>query len=261
MPTPDPASVPDSMTVDMTDHGCTFHQIDGSEPSMFQVLGERGSGTNVVRKTIEKNTKLFRTEGLGWKHGFPTMVAIPRDLIVVCVFRNAASWALSMHRRPWHLDPALQGLGFSDFLRSEWRTIVDRPNDFEQIHREIKVPAQPLQYDRHPITGERFSNLFALRRAKIAALIGVRNRDCSFAWVQLETLQSAPEAFVHQLRKAYNVPARRDFFRPVTRHLGSRFKASVKSRPETPSQMSADDLAFLKTNLDLNAEAQLGYTY
>lgn len=245
----------------MTTHGYTFHRLDGDAPTMFQVLGERGCGTNVIRKTIEKNTHLFRTEGLGWKHGFPGMVAIPRDLIVVCAFRHAAAWALSVHRRPWHLDPALQPLGFSDFLRSEWRTIVDRPRDFEQIHPETDVAGQPLQFDRHPLTGKRFENLFALRRAKTAAFMGIANRDCSYAWVQLETLRSGPETFINRFQQAYGVPAYRDFFRPVNRHLGGRFNASVPKRPKTPDQMSDDDMAFLRANLDLDAEAQLGYRY
>ncbi len=257
MTTHDPAK----MAADMDEFGCTIHLNDDSSPSTFQIIGERACGTNVVRKTIEENTKMFRTEGLGWKHGFPTMVAIPRGLIVVCVFRNAVSWALSMHKRPWHLDPELQKLEFSDFLRSEWRTIVDRPTDFEQLHPEIKADGQPLQFDRHPVTGKMFKNLFDLRRAKTAALMGISNRDCSFAWVQLETLQSAPEAFMEYFRQSLDVPAKRDFFRPVTRHLGSRFNSSVRSRPETPTEMSADDLAFLKANLDLEAEAQLGYSY
>jgi hypothetical protein len=252
---------PEKLTADMAEFGCAIRQIDGPSPTMFQVIGERACGTNVVRKTIEKNTKLFRTEGLGWKHGFPTMVAIPNELIAICVFRNAVSWALSMHKRPWHLEPELQKLSFSDFLRCEWRTIVDRPTDFEQLHPEIKAEGQPLQFDRHPITGQRFQNLFELRRLKTAALMGIGNRGCSFAWVQLETLQSAPEAFMEYFRQALDVPAKRDFFRPVTRQLGSRFKASVRTRPETPSQMSADDLAFLKANLDLEAESQLGYRY
>lgn len=43
----------------------------------FQVFGERGSATNLVRKMIEKNLHIVRTESLGWKHAVPHMVAIP----------------------------------------------------------------------------------------------------------------------------------------------------------------------------------------
>jgi hypothetical protein len=58
------------------------------------------------------------SDALGWKHGFAQALAIPADLAVICVTRNAADWALSMHAKPWHAVPALQALAFSDFIRA-----------------------------------------------------------------------------------------------------------------------------------------------
>lgn len=245
----------------MRDRGYAFHRIPGPAPTMFQVLGERASGTNVVRKTIERNSTLFRTEGLGWKHGFPTMVAIPDNLMVVCAFRHAEAWARSMHKRPWHAHPDLQSLPFDQFLRSEWRAIVDRPADFEQIHPEMQVQGAALQYDRHPLTGAAFPNLFALRRAKMEAVLGMANRGCHFAWVQLEALQRDGAAFMADLRAAFDAPARRPEHRAVTQRLGNRFNNSVANRPQTPDSLSDADRAYLRCELDLQAESLLGYQY
>lgn len=250
-----------AMAAQMRATGTFFHRVSATPPRLVQVVGERGSGTNVVRKTIEKNTALIRTEGLGWKHGFPTMVAIPRELLVVCVVRDARAWALSMHKRPWHAHPDMQALPFAEFIRAEWRSIVDRSEDFEQIHPEMQVQGQPLQYDRHPLTGRPFGNLFALRRAKMEAVLGMANRGCDLALIQLETLQRAPEAALDALCRAFGLPAPRDPFRPVTRRMGHRFRHSVKERPETPQEMDAADLAFLKAELDSEVEAALGYAY
>ncbi|WP_373488146.1 hypothetical protein, partial [Blastomonas sp.] len=43
----------------------------------FQVLGERSSGTNFVKRLLGRNSTLRPTEDLGWKHRFPHAAAIP----------------------------------------------------------------------------------------------------------------------------------------------------------------------------------------
>jgi len=228
---------------------------------MYQVLGERASGTNLVRKLIQQNIKVMRTEGLGWKHGFPTMVAIPRNMIVVCAFRNAADWAISMYKRPWHAHPDMQALGFRDFLRAEWRSIVDRPSDFETLHREIDAKGMVLQYDRHPLSGRPFENLFTLRRAKMAAVLGMMNRECHVALVQLEAVQKDTPGFLAAFRDAYGLEAKQEHVRTPTRRLGTNFKPSVRNRAQPPKTLSGEDATFMMSQLDLPNEAALGYRY
>lgn len=249
------------VTGDMQAKGYHFRRIHDDPPDMYQVLGERGSGTNMIRKMIQRNAKIFRTEGLGWKHGFPVMVAIPRDLLVVCAFRNAQDWAISMYKRPWHAHPDMQALSFSEFLRAEWRSIVDRPTDFEMIHPEIKPDGMVLQFDRHPLTGAPFENLFALRRAKMAAVLGMLNRDCHVALVQLEAAQKHAETFMQDFRNAYGLHEKRPEFRMPTRRMGNNFRPSVKDREKAPDALSAEDRAFMLSQLDLETERALGYTY
>ncbi|MDX1781515.1 MAG: hypothetical protein R3256_09350, partial [Thalassovita sp.] len=172
--------------------GTVLRRVNDLPLTQFQVIGERASATNLVRKLIEKNVQIDRTEALGWKHAAPRMPAIPRDFLVVVVVRNAESWALSMHKRPWHLDPRLQVLGFSQFIRSPWRGIVDRPTDFEELRPDIadKVLGEHLQYDRHPITGRLFANLFQMRSVKLASHLGMLNRGCNLMLVKAETVQA-----------------------------------------------------------------------
>ena len=246
---------------DLRGHGYAFHRVSASPPDLFQVMGERGSGTNVIRKLIERNTTAFRTEGLGWKHGFPVMPAIPQRLIVVCVVRDARKWALSMHKRPWHQDPRDQALGFSDFIRAPWRSVVDRPEDFEAISDECPSRGEVLQYDRDPITGLPFSSLFALRRAKLAALRGIANRGCSYAFVQMEHVLADPEDFMIRFREHFDLMPRPRPFQMISRSMGQNMSLSVEARPKTPDAMSEADLAFMRGELDLEDEALCGYDY
>lgn len=240
--------------------GLHVQRVRSTKLRQFQVLGERATGTNVVRKLIEKNVALERTEGLGWKHATPHMVGIPDELLVVCVVRNAMDWARSMHKRPWHAHPAMQEFDFSQFLRSEWVSIVDRVDDFEEIHPEMSLQGQVLQYDRHPINGLPFENLFQLRRLKLESMLGMLNRGCNTVFVQLEMVQSNPEKFVKLMRRVFQLSSTSERFKPVTRRLGNRFHSGT-IRPPTPEQMNDLDRGFMKRQLDLTIESSLGYDY
>lgn len=226
----------------------------------FQVVGERSSGTNFVKRLLGKNSDLRPTEDLGWKHGFPHAIAIPRDLAVICTVRRADAWALSMHTKPWHAVPALQKMEFSDFIRAPWNTVVDRPAYFADTQAADLV-GHALQYDRNPITGHRFPNLFAMRRAKLYGHLSYLRRGCTTVLLCMETAQAEPEATLDAILTALRQPPRTEPFAGVHKRLGSRFRPSVAQRPETPKTISTEDMRFLRGNIDLKLEAALGYHY
>ena len=226
----------------------------------FQVLGERSSGTNFVKRLLGRNSSLRPTEDLGWKHGFPHATAIPADLAVICMVRRADTWALSMHAKPWHTTPAMQALDFPSFIRAPWHTVIDRPRYFPGAEAAGLV-GLPLQHDRNPLTGDVFPNLFALRRAKLHCLLSYLRRDCTAILLCMETAQAAPEATVDALLTGLGQPPRQSAFAPVHKRLGSKFLPAIENRPPTPKSMGAPGLAFLRRQLDLKLEAALGYTY
>lgn len=229
-------------------------------PTRFQVFGERSSGTNFIKRLIGRNTPLTPIEDLGWKHGFPSMTAIPMDVAVICAVRDARAWALSMHAKPWHCPPAMQALPFSDFLRADWATIADRQRYFPQV-AALGGQGQALQPDRHPITGLPFANLFALRRAKLEALLSFHRRGCTMVLCRMEAVQADPQAFLSGLTTGLDLPAVSAEYRPVHKRLGSKFLPSHDPRPETPTDMTEQDLSFLRSELDLPLEVALGYDY
>jgi hypothetical protein len=226
--------------------------------TQFQVLGERSSGTNLMQRLMTRNSGLRPSEALGWKHGFAQMLAIPADLLVVCMVRDPAAWALSMHAKPWHTSPAMQKLGFSEFIRAPWDTAIDRPRYFKGA-REAGLVGQVLQQDRDPVTGARFANLFALRRRKLQNLLSFPDRDCACVVVRTEALQAAPEMVLRQIIDGASLPGPEGAFRGVFKRLGSKFKPAVAERPATPTQISPEDQAFLWSQLDRATEAALGY--
>ncbi|MWD27351.1 hypothetical protein E0K89_007700 [Aquicoccus sp. SCR17] len=238
--------------------GLAVRRADGPPPARVQVIGERSSGTNFVKRLLGRNTALVPTEALGWKHGFCQALAIPAELAVVVVVRRADDWALSMHSRPWHATPALQRLPFADFLRAPWDSVIDRPRYFPGQEEAL---GQPLQQDRDPLTGEPFPDIFALRQAKLAAHLGFAERGGSVALLRLETVRNDPQAALERIAEGFGLPAPEGPFRPVVKRLGNRFRPAIEDRPETPDALSAADMAFLRSRVDTAQEAALGYRY
>ncbi|MEL6888900.1 MAG: hypothetical protein AAFO86_09335, partial [Pseudomonadota bacterium] len=218
----------------------------------FQVLGERSSGTNFVKRLLGRNTDLTPSEALGWKHGPPHMMAVPRDMAVICMVRRADGWARSMYQKPWHTTPEMQALPFSRFIRAPWTTIIDRPRYFRGLMAEGSVGA-PLQQDRDPATGLPFDNIFAMRRSKLASLLTLPARGCTCVMLRMEDVQSDPQGTLAQMSAVLGVAVGAPY-RPVVKRLGSKFKPSVTGRPDLPESWDDADLAFLRASVDPDQE-------
>jgi len=229
---------------------------NGTRPTRFQVLGERSSGTNYVKRLLGRNTALTPTEYLGWKHGHPHATAIPADLAVICVIRDPAAWALSMHAKPWHCPPAMQAMAFSAFIRAPWETVVDRAKYFPGAEAAL---GRPLQLDRDPVTGLPYPDLPSLRTGKLRGLLSYANRDCSVVLLRMEQAVARPEAMLEAISTVLDLPPPASPLRPVVKRLGSKFQPAIPDRPETPKEMSAADLAWMRARLDPALEAALGY--
>lgn len=232
----------------------------GAKIERFHVLGERSSGTNFTKRLLGRNTDLEPTEALGWKHGFPTALAIGKRMLVVGVVRRADTWARSMHTRPWHSKAHLQRLPFSEFIRAEWDSAVDHRSYFggpSVRHLE----GQDLQWDRHPITGLPFLNIFQMRSVKLQGLLSYLNRDCSFLLMRMEDVIANPEHTLNHIHTALDRPAPEGAYKPVVKRLGTRFVPTVAERPFTPDTLSDADAAFMRSQLEPAQEALLGYSY
>ncbi len=253
------ADVCAGMATDMQRTGWHIHKASDAPVDRFQVLGERGCGTNVIRKIVNESLQLRKTEALGWKHGFPAMIACPPTFLTIVAVRNPQSWAHSLYKRPWHASPAVQALSFHDFLRSPWESQVDRIGYFNNIPPRLLPQGYEMQWDRHPITGVRFENIFAMRNLKHRALLGMRARGASVVYVSLEAFTAAPEAFLADLSAQFGVATTKRGYAPVTRRMGNRWTPAIKDRAPAPDAWDATDTEWMQSQLDPEIEATLGY--
>lgn len=259
---PDPTgfdAIAAQMAPDMATRGWHFHKAGDGPFDRFQVLGERGCGTNVIRKTVQDALSIRRTEALGWKHGVPAMIALPPSFLVICAVRAPHKWAHSLYKRPWHATEAMQRLGWADFLRSPWASCVDKLGHFDGIAPRLHPLGHPLQWDRHPVTGEAFANIFAMRNLKHRALLGLPARGASVVYVSLDAFNTAPEAFLADLAAAFGLRFTERGYVPVARRMGNRFTPAVEGRAPAPDAWPPEDLAWMHSQLDAATETALGF--
>lgn len=248
------------LATDMAQTGWHIHKAHDTPVDRFQVLGERGCGTNVIRKTVQDALKIRRTEALGWKHAVPAMIALPPSFLTICAVRAPDKWAHSLFKRPWHAAPAIQSLEFAAFLRTPWESRVDDLGHFDGIAPRLKPLGEELQWDRHPITGAPYANIFAMRNLKHRALLGLPTRGASVVYVSLDAFNAAPEAFLNDLSRAFDLSYTEQGYAPVERRMGNRWSAAVDTRPPAPDAWSADDLAWMHSQLDKQIETTFGFT-
>lgn len=228
------------------------------------VFGERNSGTNHINELLRLNIPAFEYSpgdrigeygfAYGWKHAFPQMLAAPPTTLAIGVFRDPEEWVKSMYDRPWHVAGKLRDLPFAEFIRSEWVAQVDELN-FGVTREDSRLGAE-LQWDRHPLTGDRFTNICALRRAKNAGFLSLMRRFANCLLVRHEDVSEAPEKFVRWVSDAYGV-ARMPEFIPVTSRRGRSEEGQFQPAKRAP--LDPEDRVFLWSQLDLQQEAQLGY--
>jgi len=228
------------------------------------VFGERNSGTNNVMELLRRNFPAFAdspadrvgTSGFryGWKHAFPQMLAAPPSTLAVGVFRNPETWVRSMHKRPWHVGPRLAALPFHEFLRARWFSWVDETNF--GIARDDPFMMAELQWDRHPLTGERFANICALRTAKNAGFLSLPRRFGNCILVRHEDVIRDPEHFVQTIHECFGVPRVAGFV-PIVSRRGRPSEGPFE--PASYPPLTDEDRAFLWSQLDLAQELRLGY--
>ncbi|KEJ87955.1 hypothetical protein [Sulfitobacter donghicola] len=259
---PEPAGFADftrDLAADMGKTGWHFHKSTDGPFDRFQVLGERGCGTNVIRKTVQDALNIKRTEALGWKHGVPNMIALPPTFLTICAVRAPQKWAHSLYKRPWHAAPHVQSLGFVDFLRSPWESYVDKLGHFDGVAPRLHPLGEELQWDRHPITGARYENIFAMRNLKHRALLSLPTRGASVVYVSLDAFNAAPEAFLADLSAAFDLAFTEKGYAPVARRMGNRWTAAVETRAPAPDTWAADDITWMNSQLDSEIETALGF--
>lgn len=220
-------------------------------PKRVKVFGERCSGTNYASNLLYRNltgvkVKLHANAFRQWKHGFVRNPPFDSDILVVFVVRNPVSWLKSFHRTPWHAPRQYWGEPFPDFLRREWesRQYGGGHDDRERMD------------ERHPDTGARFRNVLELRSEKLRDYRAKFGRFRYAAFARYEDVREAPEAFIDAIGDGFGL-SRAGTFDPVESYKGKEGGRAYK--PKTYAEISDEDEAFIRAELDPGLERWAGY--
>lgn len=130
----------------------------------FTIYGERCSGTNFLQRCFSKYTGLHITWEFGWKHFFGyndhNIISRGDNTLFLCIVRNPYQWLMSFDRRRHHIK---EGKKKTNFFTGEWQSV-----------RKDKPGSPEIMEDRNPINGERYKNIFELRKYK-----------CRYLWYEL----------------------------------------------------------------------------
>jgi hypothetical protein len=235
----------------------------GTPIRRFLVYGERNSGTNFVDALLRQNFPALEAERgdsgrnwflYGWKHGFPTMIAAPPDMLAVVMVRDPVAWVGSLHAKPWHAGRRLRGLPIADFIRAEWVSVID-DRGFG-VRKGDPRWGQELLWDRDPATGLRFQNVLRLRNAKTAGFLRMCGMFGNHAVVRYEDAARDAAGLVQAVASRFGMVQAAEFS-PVVAERGNARSGSY--RPKAYADLSPEDLAFLWSELDRDQEARLGY--
>lgn len=126
----------------------------------FTILGERCSGTNYLEQLIKLNFGLELTWEFGFKHFF-----YPRDYIdsgnvlFIGIIRNPVSWIKSLYQNPYHLN--------ADLMQNKFNYLN---HEFWSLMGDVTHCTTERLADRNYETGNRYKNIFELRKLKLKYL-------------------------------------------------------------------------------------------
>jgi hypothetical protein len=148
----------------------------------FTIIGERHTGTNWLESIVKSNFELPVTWEYGWKHwmGFnDDRISESRNTLFLCTTRNPHDWIYSFTREPHHI-PTQNKLNTDTFLFNEWISIYNnKPPPL--LNKEIKE-------DRNMHTGERYKNIFELRKVKTEYINSFKNINPNSIVVKYEDM-------------------------------------------------------------------------
>lgn len=223
------------------------------------VRGERCSGTNYLYSLIKNNFPSAElVSDFGWKHDFLDLrtakIYEQENYHLFFVSRNPYDWVQSLYKHPHHIHPNLREKPFSEFIRSEWYSIIVGFTEYTNLgfHKQME-----LYRERHPVTLDRIQNVFHLRNLKNQNFIGTKNIIKNTDYVTLERLHENWEEYMNEINdrifqevnfKAVNVNEYKGY-----NYLG-------KYVPLVYPRMSDSDYNYMTEQLDWSIENILGYT-
>lgn len=209
----------------------------------FTILGERCSGTNYLESLIINNFDATLTWEYESKHFFGfNDYANSDDILFIGIVRDPHTWINSLYREKHHLQPELRK-DVTSYLNKE----------FWSIHMKKEI-----MNDRNIYTGQRYKNIFEMRKTKLKFLIeDVPKKVKNYVLIRYEDLISDFKGTMDKIRdKGLQVKSDCNFPVNVTTYKGS--MTNILFKPNLKFEISRK-LVFEHPSFDPHYEKLLHY--
>jgi hypothetical protein len=201
----------------------------------FTIYGERHSGTNLLENVVKGSLGLEVTWEFGWKHFFGFVhyqqIVQAENTLFFCIARNPYDWIMAMSKQPYHI-PKDNEKPIKNLLLNEWYSIDD-------YRKEIKE-------DRHYLIGQKYKNIFEMRKNKLEYMINYMPRLCNNLCVTTyEHLTDNTLASVRMISKYFNLKLKE--------------KDLPLIWPRRNYDISPDIKQVIDSNIDWDLESFFGY--
>lgn len=155
----------------------------------FTIMGERCSGTKLLKQAIEANFGLDFTGDYGWKHWVgwqDDKIKNAKDTIFFCIARNVFDWCHSFYKKPHHVEHLRH-----NFFHSTWYSLA--------------ANGEEIMEDRNFHTNKRYKNIFELRSVKLKYMYNLDKIQKNTYKLSYEKLCINYDDVMYNIGQAFNL--------------------------------------------------------
>ena len=220
----------------------------------FTVLGERNSGTDIIKQLILTHFELPYTQEFGSTHffGFYGYKSMFTDAtLFISIVREPVDWIHAFYRNPQYIPAKNHDL--SNFLTSPFYSIWTnsiRPNSILTTNSLASQTFESIIHeDRNIITNKTYKNIFELRKVKTEYLTETLPKIVKHCIIiRYEDLIENPQCIIKQIQDQYNL---------IAKPLDISLNQLKHQRPII--EFTDETIQYIKSNLDLVQENKLRY--
>ena len=213
----------------------------------FTILGERCSGTHFLQYALSRNFKINYISGQKHFFGF-SEPSNSDNLLTICLIRNPIDWIDSFFKRKHHVPPHNKSK-IEDFIFNEFYSIYETQED-------IKNKGYEIMEDRNYITGERYQNIFELRKMKNDYFLNIINKKAKNVYIlKYEDLRDDYINTLNNLKNKFNLIPYKEEYEKIAKYKGT-FNDLYALKPI----LISDEIKnIIKEKIDIEQEKLLGY--
>jgi len=215
-------------------------------PKNFTILGERSSGTEILKQFILDNFDIPYTQEFGSTHFFGFYdynYIFTEETLFLCIVRDPVDWINAFYQNPKYIP--IQNQSLDNFLEKPFYSIWSNVIGENRISDKESTIESIIHEDRNIITHQPYKNIFELRKVKMEYLTEtlpalVKHHEL----IRYEDLLENPKLILEKIQQKYGFAA----------------KQFITPTPNTHVRPFSDEtVQYIKSKFNLDQENNLGY--